>query len=178
MQVIWKHMILWVGIFTRFSIIKKCVSLLALLITSETWQFHLKVLDMVTPNIWFGQQVQVPWSWRLQRRTGVGSLEVNNQFFALLWVQLKMLLADHCSNAFTALWIALLLPLEWSKHASISIALDSSAIDILVWSVLKLTLCEPNYKEKEVHWPTDWTNSEPRGAFFVLSHWDVSVKNS
>ena len=131
MQVIWKHIISWVGIFTRFSIIKKCVSLLALLITSETWQFHIKVLDMITPNIWFGQQVQVPCSWRLQRRTGVGSLEVNNQFFALLWVQLKMLLADHCSNAFTALWIALLLPLEWSKH-----------------------------------------------AFFVLSHWDVSVKNS
>ena len=26
--------------------------------------------------------------------------------------------------------------------------------DILVWSVLKLTLYEPNYKEKEVHWPT------------------------
>ena len=74
------------------------------------------------------------------------------------------------SNAFTALWIALLLPLEWSKHASISIALDFSALDILAWSVLKLTLCEPNYKEKEVHWPTDWTNSEPRGAFFELSH--------
>ena len=25
--------------------------------------------------------------------------------------------------------------------------------DILVWSVLKLTLYGPNYKEKEVHWP-------------------------
>ena len=176
MQVIWKHIISWVGIFTRFSIIKKCVSLLALLITSGTWQFHLKVLDMVTPNIWFGQQVQVPWSWRLQRRTGVGSLEVNNQFFALLWVQLKMLLADHCSNAFTALWIALLLPLEWSKHASISIALDSSAIDILVWSMLKLTLCEPNYKEKEVHWPTDWTDSEPRGAETEMSQLKILKK--
>ena len=23
---------------------------------------HLKVLEMVTPNMWFGQQVRVPWS--------------------------------------------------------------------------------------------------------------------
>ena len=64
------------------------------------------------------------------------------------------------------------------KQEDLSIALDSSAIDRLVWSVLKFTPFEPNYKEKEVHWPTGWTNSEPRSAFFVLSHWDVSVKNS
>ena len=90
MQVREKQLILWAGTFSRSSKIKKCVSLLALLITSETRQFHWKLLDMVTPNMWFWQQVQVPWSWRLQRRTGVGSLEVNNQFFALIWVQLKI----------------------------------------------------------------------------------------
>ena len=52
------------------------------------YQFHWRLLDVVTPNMWFGQQVQVPWSWRLRRRTGVGSLEVNNQLFALIWVHL------------------------------------------------------------------------------------------
>ena len=70
--------------------IKKCVSLLALLITSETRQFHWKLLDMVTPNMWFWQQVQGPRSWRIRRRNGVGSLEVNNQFFTLIWVHLKI----------------------------------------------------------------------------------------
>ena len=50
----------------------------------------LKGIKYVYPNMWFGQQVQVSCSWRLQRRTGVGSLEVNNQFFAFIWVQLKI----------------------------------------------------------------------------------------
>ena len=41
--------------------------------------------------------------------------------------------------------------------------------DIIVWSVLKSTLHEPNYKKKEVHWPSCSTNSGLRSAFFVLS---------
>ena len=91
MQVGYMLIISWAETFSRtFSNIKKYVSLLAPLITSETWQFHLKILDVVIPDMWFGQQLQVPWSWRLQRRTGVGSLEVNNQFFALIWVKLKI----------------------------------------------------------------------------------------
>ena len=82
MQVGYILIISWAETFSRtFSNIKKYVSLLAPLIISETWQFHLKISDVVIPDMWFGQQVQVPWSWRLQRRTGVGSLEVNNQFF-------------------------------------------------------------------------------------------------
>ena len=80
-------MISWAGTFSRFSKIKKCVSLLAL--NNFIWSLS----DVVTPNMWFGQQVQVPWSWRLRRRTGVGSLEVNNQFFALIWVHLGILVS-------------------------------------------------------------------------------------
>ena len=41
--------------------------------------------------------------------------------------------------------------------------------DKFVWSVLKLTLYEPNYKEKEVHWPIRKTNSELGSEFFALS---------
>ena len=41
--------------------------------------------------------------------------------------------------------------------------------DILVWSVLKLTLHEPNYKKKEIYWPIRLTNSGLGSAFFVLS---------
>ena len=37
--------------------------------------------------------------------------------------------------------------------------------DILVWSELKLTLYEPNCKEKEVHWPIRATNSGLGSAF-------------
>ena len=99
MQVREKQLILWAGTFSRSSKIKKCVSLLALLITSETRQFHWKLLDMVTPNIWFWQQVQGPRSWRIRRRNGVSSLEVNSQFTLI------------CFTSVTALWIALLLPL-------------------------------------------------------------------
>ena len=77
--------------------------LIALLITSETRQFNWKLLDMVTPNMWFWQQVQGPRSWRLRRRNGVGSLEVNNQFFTLIWLHLKIfvrtLLLYFCYNA-------------------------------------------------------------------------------
>ena len=90
MQVREKQLILWAETFSRSSKIKKCVSLLAVLITSETRQFHWKLLYMVTPNMWFWQQVQGPRSWRIRRRNGVGSLEVNNQFFTLIWVHLKI----------------------------------------------------------------------------------------
>ena len=48
----------------------------------------LKFIRRGYPQYRFGQQVQVPWSWRLRRRTVVGSLEVNNQLFALIWVHL------------------------------------------------------------------------------------------
>ena len=44
----------------------------------------LKGIRYVYPNMRFRQQVQVPWSKRLRRRTTVGSFEVNNQFFALI----------------------------------------------------------------------------------------------
>ena len=40
--------------------------------------------------------------------------------------------------------------------------------DIFVWSVLKLTLYEPNYKEKEVHWPIRKTNSGIGSEYFAL----------
>ena len=56
--------VLWAGTFSRSSKIKKYVSLLAVLITSETRQFHWKLLYMVTPNMWFWQQVQGPRSWQ------------------------------------------------------------------------------------------------------------------
>ena len=59
MQVREKQLILWAGTFSRSSKIKKCVSLLALLITSETRQFHWKLLDMVTPNMWFCNKFKV-----------------------------------------------------------------------------------------------------------------------
>ena len=41
--------------------------------------------------------------------------------------------------------------------------------DKFVWSVLKLTLYEPNYKEKEVHWPIRKTNSGIGSEYFALS---------
>ena len=56
--------------------------------------------------------------------------------------------------------------------------------DILVWSVLKLTLHEPNYKKKEVHWRIRLTNSGLRSAFFYRlplsdlygSSWNIFVQ--
>ena len=59
MQVREKQLILWAGTFSRSSKTKKCVSLLAFLIPSESRQFHWKLLDMVTLICGFGNKFKV-----------------------------------------------------------------------------------------------------------------------
>ena len=54
----------------------------------------LKVIRRGYPQYVVWATIQVPWSWRLRRRTGVGSLEVNNQLFALIWVHLRIFVSQ------------------------------------------------------------------------------------
>ena len=90
-------MISWAGAFAHFSS-------LAFLITSETSQFNRKLLDMVVLKI-LNLTITVSNSYLVLLKSTINYLLL----FEFSW---RLLFADHCSTAVTALCIALRLPLR------------------------------------------------------------------
>ena len=117
MQVRLKQMISWAGAFVHFSS-------LAFLITSETSQFNRKILDMVVLKI-LNLTITVSNSYLVLLESTINYLHL----FGFSW---RLLFADHCSTAVTALCIALRLPLR-----TISARVVSSTYRYLIRVVLR-----------------------------------------